>query len=244
MNYFANQLIVVTGATGQIGQAIVELFHHKGARIIIVGRKKNLLISYSKRLVKNVYPEVCDFNALEQVDTLIADIEQKYGAIATLLCNAGIVKDKLAIRMNNNEWDEVIRVNLTAIFRLNRDVIKRMIRRKYGKIINIASIIGQSGNISQSNYAASKSAIIAMSKSLAQETARMGININCIAPGYINTSMTSVLSDQVQQNILYKIPMRRIGNPQDIAYAALFLASRSSAYITGHTLNVNGGMFM
>ena len=244
MTYFANQLVVITGATSKIGQAIVQLLHYKGARIIIVGRKKNLLMYHANRSINNIHPEICNFNQLDQVDILVDNIEKKYGYISTLLCNSGITQDKLSIRMSNSEWDEVIRVNLTAIFHLNRDVIKRMIRRKYGKIVNIASITGQSGNLGQSNYAASKSAIVAMSKSLARETAGMGININCIAPGYIDTCMTNVLSDYIKKNILRTIPMGRVGYPQDIAYAALFLASRSSSYITGHTLSVNGGMFM
>ena len=210
----------------------------------MVGRRKKKLDELVAKFGLKVHPEICDFHNNKDVTNLIPKIEKKYGNIQILVCNAGITKDTLAIKMNNDTWDDVIKLNLSVNFYLNRDVIKFMIKQKYGKIINITSIVGQTGNIGQSNYAASKAGIIAMSKSLALEVASKGININCIAPGYIDTPMTSVLSDSVKEAVLTKIPLKRIGHPEDIAHATTFLVADCSSYITGHTLNVNGGMLM
>jgi 3-oxoacyl-[acyl-carrier protein] reductase len=239
-----NKLAVVTGATGGIGRAIVKSFSDHGAEVVMVGRKHDELTQMVLQLGPNVHAELCNFSNIGETTALINTIEKKYGSIQILVCNAGITRDTFAVRMKNLDWEEVIHLNLTTNFYLNRDVIKRMLKQKYGKIINISSIVGQTGNVGQSNYASSKAGLIAMSKSLALEVAGRGININCIAPGYIDTPMTGVLSDKIKEAVLAKIPLKRIGLPQDIANATVFLASDYSSYITGHTLNVNGGMLM
>jgi 3-oxoacyl-[acyl-carrier protein] reductase len=239
-----NKLAVVTGATGGIGEAIVKSFHQHGAKVVMVGRRKEKLEELATKFGAKAHPEICDFNNMTEVANLIPKIQEKYGNIDILVCNAGITKDTLALRMSDDQWDDVIKLNLSVNFHLNRNAIKFMMKQKYGKIINITSIVGQTGNIGQCNYAASKAGIIAMSKSLALEVASRGININCVAPGYIDTPMTSVLSDAVKEAVLAKIPLKRIGHPEDIANATTFLAADCSSYITGHTLNVNGGMLM
>ena len=239
-----NKIALVTGATGGIGQSIVQVFVNNGAKVIIVGRNEAKLHTLKEKLGDQVDVITCDFNNKSQKNSLIANAEKKSGKIDILVCNAGITKDSLALRLKDEDWNQVIDINLTSTFKINRDAIKSMIKRKYGRIINISSVIGLSGNIGQSNYAASKAGIIAMSKSLAKEVAARGITINCVAPGYIDTPMTQVLNANIKSAIIANIPVKRIGMPQDIAGAVLFLASDEASYITGHTLSVNGGMLM
>ena len=239
-----DKLALVTGATGGIGQSIVKILANQGAKVIMVGRNEEKLQNLKQELGDNVYPLICDFNDDLQINSLIEGAEKEFGNIDILVCNAGITKDNLALRLKDEDWDMVIKMNLTSTFKLNRAAIKSMMKRRYGRIINISSIIGLGGNAGQSNYAASKAGIIAMSKSIAKEVAARGITINCVAPGYIDTPMTEVLSDDIKSSIIAHIPAKRIGMPEDVASAVLFLASNESSYITGHTLSVNGGMLM
>ncbi len=238
------KLALVTGATGGIGQSIVKALVNQGAKVIMVGRNEEKLQNLKQELSDKVYSLICDFNDDSQINSLIENAEKQFGNIDILVCNAGITKDNLALRIKDEDWDIVIQMNLTSTFKLNRAAIKSMMKRRYGRIINISSVIGLSGNAGQSNYAASKAGIIAMSKSIAKEVASRGITINCVAPGYIDTPMTEVLGDDIKNSIIAHIPLGRIGTPQDVANAVLFLASDESSYVTGHTLSVNGGMLM
>ena len=238
------KIALVTGATGGIGQSIVKTLANQGAKVIMVGRNEEKLQNLKQELSDKVYQLICDFNDDSQINSLIENAEKQFGNIDILVCNAGITKDNLALRIKDEDWDIVIQMNLTSTFKLNRAAIKSMIKRRYGRIINISSIIGLSGNAGQSNYAASKAGIIAMSKSIAKEVASRGITINCVAPGYIDTPMTEILDDSIKNSIIAHIPTGRIGTPQDVANAVLFLASDESSYVTGHTLSVNGGMLM
>lgn len=239
-----NKVALVTGATGGIGYSIVKDFIHLGAKVIAVGRNQEKLKKLNHELGDKVLTLICDFNDNSQVTSLFEKAEKEFGNIDVLVCNAGITKDNLALRLKDEDWDTVIEMNLNSTFRLNRSAIKSMMKRRYGRIINISSVIGLSGNAGQANYAASKAGIIAMSKSLAKEVAARGITVNCVAPGYIDTPMTQVLSDDIKNNILSHIPAKRIGNPKDVSSAVSFLASDESSYINGHTLSVNGGMLM
>jgi 3-oxoacyl-[acyl-carrier protein] reductase len=238
------KVALVTGATGGIGGAIAKALYSKGANVIIVGRNQERLAQLKNDWGTNIHPMTCDFFDRDQVNSLVKNAEKEFGDIDILVCNAGITKDGLAIRMNDADWEQVININLTTTFQLNRAAIKSMMRRRYGRIINISSIIGLSGNVGQANYSASKAGIIAMTKSLALESASRGITVNSVAPGYIDTPMTQVLKDEVKAAIVDRVPTKRIGTPEDIANAVLFLASDESSYITGHTLSVNGGMLM
>ena len=240
-----NKIALVTGATGGIGKSIVKVFIENNAKkVIIVGRDKTKLSDLKRVLGNKVCCITCDFNNQFEQNSLIASAEKEFGNISILVCNAGITKDNLALKLKDEDWNQVLNINLTSTFKLNRDVIKFMIKRRYGRIINIASIIGLSGNIGQSNYAASKAGIIAMSKSLAKEVATRGITVNCVAPGYIDTPMTQKLSKIIKDSIIQYIPIKRIGTPDDVAAAVLFLASEKSSYMTGQTLRVDGGIVM
>ncbi len=239
-----NRLALVTGATGGIGQAIVKTLYSRGAKLVITGREEEILEELKNELGDTTHSLTCNLNDESQVNHLIENAEKEFGNIDILVCGAGITKDSLAIRLKDEDWNGVINLNLTTTFKLNRDAIKYMMKRRYGRIINISSIIGLTGNLGQSNYAASKAGIMGMTKSLALEVATRGITINCIAPGYIDTPMTQVLKEGIRNAIIDRIPAKRIGMPQDVANAVLFLASEESAYITGQTLSVNGGMLM
>lgn len=235
---------LITGATGGIGEAIARTLHKQGADVVITGRRQEKLDALASDLASNVFTHVCDLSDETQLNELFAKAEALAGQIDILVVNAGITKDNLALRIKDEEWEEVIQTNLTATFKLNRAAIKAMMRRKWGRIINMASVVGVKGNAGQSNYAASKAGMIGMSKSIAAEVASRGITINCIAPGFIQTPMTEGLSDKHQEGITSTIPANRFGIPDDIAGAAAFLASEEASYITGQTLHVNGGMLM
>ncbi len=239
-----NKIALVTGATGGIGRSIVKDFITSGAKVVAVGRNQEKLKELSNEFGDKVSTLICDFNDKSHVISLFENAEKEYGNIDILVCNAGITKDNLALRLKDEDWDDVIEMNLNSTFKLNRSAIKSMMKRRYGRIINISSVIGLSGNAGQANYAASKAGIIAMSKSLAKEVAARGITINCVAPGYIDTPMTQVLNDDIKNSIISHIPAKRIGVPKDVSSAVIFLASNESSYINGHTLSVNGGMLM
>ncbi len=235
---------LITGATGGIGGAIAKTFHGAGANLAISGSRQEKLDIFAKELGVGVLPIACDLSQLASVDALIKEAEEKLGGLDVLVCNAGVTKDNLALRMKDEEWQQVIDINLTASFRLARAAIKGMLKRRSGRIIFITSVVGWTGNPGQANYCASKAGLTGMAKSLAQEVASRGITINCIAPGFIATNMTDALKDEQKARINQNIPLGRMGNSEEIASGALYLASDAAAYVTGQTLHINGGMFM
>ncbi|MFY9589165.1 3-oxoacyl-ACP reductase FabG [Rickettsia endosymbiont of Halotydeus destructor] len=235
-----NKTALITGATGAIGDAITKLMHKLGCHVIISGSNKEKLQNLGNSLGNNYTAIVCDLANSIECTNLIASIQ----ALDILVCNAGITKDMLAIRMKDEEFEKVIDINLKANFILNREAIKKMMQNKYGRIINIASVVAVSGNPGQANYCASKAGLIGMTKSLAYETATRGITINAVAPGFIESNMTDKLNEAQKEAILQKIPSKAYGKPEDVANAVAFLASNKAGYITGQTIHVNGGMLM
>lgn len=247
MNMFniSGKNVMVTGATRGIGHAIVEAFHAANAQNIVgSGTKQNLLDDLKKNFGSKMHTIAFNLSDAAHAGELFEKAEQMVDHIDILVCNAGITRDNLAIRMSDEEWDQVLTINLKAVFKLNQAAMKSMGKRKYGRIINLASIVGLTGNFGQANYAAAKAGIIGMSKSLALEGASRGITVNCIAPGFIKTDMTDVIREDIKEKILTKIPMNTMGDPKDIAAAAIYLASDEAKYVTGQVLSVNGGMFM
>ena len=236
----AGNNVLVTGASGGIGRAIVKLMHKLGAHVYISGSNLEKLEVLGKELSSNYTIKQCNLRDASACNALLDDIEK----LDVLVCNAGITKDNLAIKMTDEDFDEVINVNLKAGFILNRSAIKKMMRVRYGRIINIASIVGVSGNPGQANYCASKAGLIGMTKSLALEVASRGITINAVAPGFIESSMTAALTDTQKDAIMQKIPSKALGTPEDIAYAVAYLASPLSNYVTGQTIHINGGMLL
>ncbi len=243
MKDLKNKNIIVTGASGGIGNSIVEKLYECGANILASGTKLEKLEELKNRF-SNVKLLKFDISQDNQIEQFIDEASKKLGGLDCIVNNAGITKDNLAIRMSIEEWKKVIDINLTSTFLISKYAIKKMIKNKSGKIINITSIVGHTGNIGQANYTASKAGIIAMSKSLAIEYAKKNININCISPGFIQTAMTEKLDEKFKESIISKIPSARLGEPKDIANAVIFLASNQSDYINGETLHVNGGMYM
>jgi 3-oxoacyl-[acyl-carrier protein] reductase len=235
---------LITGATGGIGGEIAKSLSAAGAVVAISGTREEKLRELAAEIKGECHILPCNLSSVEEVEALIEKAETAMGQVDILICNAGITKDGLALRMKNDDWDEVLNINLKSTFILNRNAIKKMIRRKWGRIINISSIVGVSGNPGQANYVASKAGMIGMSKSFALEVASRGITINCIAPGFIATSMTEVLTDTQKQGILSSIPSGKMGLPTDIAASTVFLASEEANYITGQTIHINGGMLM
>lgn len=235
---------LVTGASGGIGEAIAKKLHSRGATVALSGTRRTALEEIAQQLGERAFILPCDLSNPQDVEALIPAAEDLMGKIDILVNNAGITRDNLALRLKDEDWQSVIDVNLTSVFKLSKVAIKSMMKRRYGRIINITSIIGTTGNAGQSNYAAAKAGLTGLSKSLAQEVATRNITVNCIAPGYIETKMTQGLPEQVKQAILGKIPMQKIGSADDIANSCVFLASQESSYITGQTLHVNGGMYM
>ena len=239
-----NTNIILTGATGGIGNSILDNLLSSGANILATGTNEDKL-----KLIKEKYNKVnikkFDISNHSEIESFINKSSELLGGkIDVLINNAGITRDNLSIRMKDEEWQKVIDINLTSTFLLSKHAIKKMLKNKKGKIINITSVVGHTGNVGQANYTASKAGIIAMSKSLAIEYAKKNININCISPGFIKTAMTDKLDDKFKEAIISKIPSARLGEPDDIANAVLFLCSSHSSYINGETLHVNGGMYM
>lgn len=235
---------LVTGATGGIGGAVARAMHAQGAIVGISGRNEAKLAELAAALKDRVHILPADLGAEGGVDALVKAAEAAMGQIDILVNNAGLTRDNLSLRMKPEEWDEVIAVNMTATFRLAQAVQRGMMKRRNGRIINVASVVGVMGNPGQCNYVASKAGMIGWSKAMAQEIASRNITINCIAPGFIATAMTDALNDDQKATINAKIPMGRMGASEDIASAAVFLASDEAAYVTGQTIHVNGGMVM
>ena len=236
--------VLLTGASGGIGQSIAELFSEAGAIVGLAARNEEKLKSLASSLKTKSYIFKVDLSNLETLETFVEEADKTMEGIDILICNAGITKDTLSMKMKTQDFKDVIDVNLTSTFILNRDMAKKMMRRRYGRIINMASIVSVLGNPGQANYCASKAGMIGMTKSIAQEYASRGITINCIAPGFIKTPMTDVLTDEQKSAMLSKIPEGKFGEPKDIANTAIFLASDEASYITGQTIHVNGGMLM
>lgn len=245
MNYdLSGKKALVTGAAGGIGTAIAQELCQAGATVILTGRRKEALEKVAENLGGETHIITGDLQSKEAIFTLFEQTEAISGGIDILVCNAGITRDNLVLRMKEEEWQEVLDTNLSATFFLNKTALRGMIKRRWGRIVNITSVVGVSGNPGQANYAASKAGIIGMSKAIAAECAARGVTVNCIAPGFVKTAMTDALNEQQQEKITTTIPMGSFGLPEDIAYATAFLASARARYITGQTLHVNGGMLM
>ena len=244
MTDLKNKNIIVTGASGGIGNSIIKKLNEAGANILASGTKIEKL-NELKNKYKNIKTLQFDISQSDKIEEFVENaIRELKGNLDCMVNNAGITQDNLAIRMSLDEWQNVIDVNLTSTFLMSKSAIKKMLKNKSGKIVNITSVVGHTGNLGQANYTASKAGIIAMSKSLAIEYAKKNININCISPGFIKTQMTDKLDDKIKEAILSKIPSGRLGEADDIANAVLFLCSNQSSYINGETLHVNGGMYM
>jgi 3-oxoacyl-[acyl-carrier protein] reductase len=235
---------LVTGASGGIGGAIARALHGAGAKVVLAGRRAEPLQALKAELGDRAAVVTGDLGELDKVDTLFKDAEAAYGQVDILVNNAGFTRDGLAMRMKDEDWQKVLDVDLTAGFRLIRASLRGMMKRRWGRIIGITSIVGVTGNPGQANYAAAKAGMIGMSKSLAQEVASRNITVNCVAPGFITTVMTEVLAPEQTERLKAAIPAGRMGSPADIAAATLYLASEEAAYVTGQTLHVNGGMAM
>ncbi len=235
---------LVTGATGGIGQEIAKAIHGQGATVALSGTRAEALAGLKDALGERAFVVPCNLSDTAAVDGLPAAAEAAMGELDGIVHNAGITRDNLFMRMKDEEWDQVLAVNLTAGFRLYRAALKGMMKRRRGRLVGITSIVGVTGNPGQGNYAASKAGMIGMSKSLAQEVASRNITVNCIAPGFIATPMTDVLNETQREAIQGRIPAGRLGNSEEIAAAVVYLLSDEAAYVTGHTLHVNGGMAM
>ena len=238
------KIALVTGASGGIGGAIARRLHGQGATVVLSGTRAAALETLAGELGERAKVVTCNLGDPAETDGLVAKAEAAAGPLDILVNNAGLTRDGLALRMKDEDWQQVLDVNLTASFRLTRAALRGMMKRRWGRIVGITSIVGVTGNPGQANYAASKAGLIGMTKSLAQEVATRGITLNCVAPGMIETAMTDALNAQQRDRILTAIPMQRLGNADEIASAVVYLASEEAAYVTGQTLHVNGGMAM
>ncbi|GGF87102.1 beta-ketoacyl-ACP reductase [Azorhizobium oxalatiphilum] len=235
---------LVTGATGGLGGAIAKALHAQGATVAISGTRREALDALAAELKERVHVLPCNLGVAEEVEKLVPDAEAAMGVVDILVNNAGITRDNIFMRLTDEAWEQVLNVNLTSAFRLSRAAVRSMMRRRSGRIISITSIVGVTGNAGQGNYAAAKAGMIGMSKALAQEVASRGVTVNCIAPGFISTPMTDALNEKQREAILKSVPAGRLGTPEDIAAACVYLASDAGSYVTGQTLHVNGGMAM
>ena len=244
MKNLENQNIIITGASGGIGNSIVEKLSFNGANILASGTRIEKLDKLKEKF-SDIKILKFDISQTDKIEQFIENASNELGGtIDCIINNAGVTQDNLAIRMSLDEWKKVIDINLTSTFLMSKFAIKKMLKNKKGKVINITSVVGHTGNLGQVNYTASKAGIVAMSKSLAIEYAKKNININCISPGFIKTAMTDKIDEKHKEMIISKIPSARLGEPADIANAVIFLASNQSDYINGETLHVNGGMYM
>ena len=235
---------LITGASGGIGKEIAKVLIEHNAEVCISGRNHEELNALKKSLGKKCHVVTCDLSKKAEIIELIKKADEFMGYIDILVNNAGITKDNIFLRMSENEWVDVLNVNLNSTFNILKLITKGMVKRKYGRIINISSVVGVTGGAGQVNYSASKAGLIGLTKSLSQEIATRNITVNCIAPGFIETPMTEKLDDKRKDAILNSIPMNRIGKPKDLSSAIVFLASQESSYITGQTLHINGGLYM
>ncbi len=239
-----NKKALITGASGGIGKELARILVEYNAEVCISGRNIEELAELKKSLGDKCHIVPCDLSNKDQISELFSKSEEILGQIDILVNNAGITKDNIFLRMSEEEWLDVININLNSTFNLLKLVTKGMVKRKYGRIINISSVVGVTGGAGQVNYAASKSGLIGLTKSLAQELATRNITVNCIAPGFIETPMTEKLDDKRKDIIINSIPASRIGSPKDLSSAVIFLASQESSYITGQTIHINGGLYM
>ncbi|AYO81465.1 3-oxoacyl-[acyl-carrier-protein] reductase [Methylobacterium brachiatum] len=235
---------LVTGATGGLGQAIARALHAQGATVALSGTKPAALEAFAAELGERASPVAADLSDKDSVEGLVPAAEAAIGPLDILVNNAGITRDNLFMRMKDDEWEQVLAVNLTAAFRLSRAAVKGMMRRRSGRIVNIGSVVGSTGNPGQGNYAAAKAGLVGMTKALAAEVASRGITVNCIAPGFISSPMTDALNEKQREGILARVPAGRLGEGSEVAAACIYLSSAEAAYVTGHTLHVNGGMAM
>ena len=239
-----NKTALVTGATGGIGEAIARALHGLGASVVISGTRAERLESLVGDLGDRCHVAAANLSEPDAPDALVKAANDAAGGVDILVNNAGLTRDNLAMRMKDEEWQQVIDVNLSASFRLSRAVLRGMMKARWGRVVTVTSVVGATGNPGQANYAASKAGLTGMSKALAQEVASRGVTVNCIAPGFIETPMTDVLSDDQKAGLLERIPSGRLGLPDDVAASVAYLASDEAAYVTGQTLHVNGGMAM
>jgi 3-oxoacyl-[acyl-carrier protein] reductase len=235
---------LVTGATGGIGGAIARAFHYQHATVAVSGTRREVLDQLAGELKHRVHVLPCNLADKDEVEALVPKAEEAMGKLDILVANAGITKDNLMVQLRDEDWDQVVAVNLTATFRLARAAVRGMMRRRFGRVIGIASVVGVTGNPGQSNYTATKAGMIGMIKSIAAEYAKRGVTANAIAPGFIATAMTDKLNDKQREAILARVHAGRLGAGADVAAAAVFLASDEAGYVTGQTLHVNGGMAM
>ena len=238
------KVALVTGASGGIGGAIAKQLHARGATVVLSGTRADALEAVKAELGERAHIATCNLSDATSVEALPKTAEGLAGPIDILVNNAGITRDNLFMRMKDEEWDQVLAVDLTAAFRLSRAVLRGMMKKRWGRIGSVTSVVGATGNPGQGNYAAAKAGLVGMSKSLAQEVASRNITVNCVAPGFIATAMTEVLTDAQKEAISQRIPAGRMGNPAEIAAAVVYLSSEEAAYVTGQTLHVNGGMAM
>ena len=238
-----NKKILITGATGGIGNSLVKKFTELGAKVLATGTNEEKLIKLKSEFT-NIETEKFKLDDHKNIEIFIDTVTNKLQGLDILINNAGITSDNLSLRMKDDEWKKVIDINLTSTFLLSKFAIKKMLKNKYGRIVNISSVVGHTGNVGQANYAASKSGIIGMTKSLAIEYAKKNITLNCVSPGFIQSKMTDNINESVKATLTSRIPMSRLGNAEDVANSVAFLSSEQASYITGETIHVNGGMYM
>lgn len=243
-NRFDGRTVLVTGASRGIGQAIAVAFAQEGAIVVGTATTREGAETIASAMGEHGHGRTLDVAAIESIDALMADLESNRLLPGILVNNAGIARDNLLIRMKDDEWDEVIAANLTSVYALSKRVLRPMLKSRYGRIVNIGSVIGSMGNAGQANYAASKAGLVGLTKAMAREVGNRGITVNVVAPGFIDTDMTRNLGDEVRETLLAQIAQRRFGTTADVAAAVLFIASDGASYITGETLHVNGGMYM
>ncbi|MEA2991540.1 MAG: 3-oxoacyl-[acyl-carrier protein] reductase [Alphaproteobacteria bacterium] len=235
---------LVTGASGGLGDTIARALHQQGAVVALSGTRREALDGLAAELGARTHVLACNLADKDEVERLVPKAEELMGQLDILVANAGITRDNLLVQLRDEDWDQVININLTATFRLTRAAVRGMMRRRFGRVIGITSVVGVTGNAGQSNYVAAKAGMIGMMKSVAAEYAKRGVTANCIAPGFIGTPMTDKLNDKQREAILGRVPAGRLGTPAEIAGAVVYLASEEAAYVTGQTLHVNGGMAM
>ena len=240
----AGQIALVTGATRGIGRAIAQRLAHDGATVVGTATTDEGATAISAALAQTGTGMKLDVTDAAATEAVVKDIEARFGAITILVNNAGVTRDNLLLRMKDEEWDAIMATNLTPVYRLSKAVMRGMMKARHGRIVNIGSVVGSSGNPGQANYAAAKAALIGFTKSLAQEVGSRNITVNCVAPGFIDTDMTKALPEAAREALLGRIPLGRLGSPEDIAHAVAYVVGPGGAYVTGTTLHVNGGMYM